>query len=110
VDPELKDDWLEKALASRRTAAPPQAFTRSVVDRVQAGARRSGPTELVAEHGVRAGLALAAFGLCLVVDLERLAAALGAALHTPEATTAIAIVAICLAWVLTRKEPGSEAL
>jgi hypothetical protein len=56
------------------------------------------------------GLASAAFGLCLVVDVAGPAAAFAAALQTSQAAPAAGIVVICLAWVLTRKEPEGEVL
>jgi hypothetical protein len=110
VNPEPDNDRLDAALRLRRVAAPPHEFTRRVLRRVSTESRRSQPAELLAEHGVRAGLALAACGASVVVDLNGPAATLAAALQAPEAPTVIAVLAICVTYILARQEPEADAL
>ena len=110
MNPESHGDRLENALRFRRSMAPPDEFTRAVLARVSAEPRRSHSAELLTEHGVIAGLALAASGASLVMDLNRPAAALAAVLQGPEGQTVVAVLAICVAWVLTRREPEAETL
>ena len=93
---------------SRDVVAPPRAFTNSVLARVDAERYRAQPADVFIKYGVPAGQALMALGVLLVVDLNRVSAALTTALRTPEAGTVVAVLAICLSWVLTRQEPEGE--
>ena len=110
MNPESDNDWLDEALTSRPVMTPPRTFTAAVMATLVPEPPPSRATDLLAEHGVGAGLALAAFGVWVVVDLNRPAAVLAAALEAPEAITVVTVLAVCLAWVLVRKEPESEAL
>jgi hypothetical protein len=110
VNPEWQNDPLDEALRSRKAMAPPHAFTHTVLARVRAEPRHSRTAELLAEHGVRAGLALAAFGALLVVDLNRPAAALAAAISAPEGATVVTVLVLCVGWALTQKEPEAGSL
>ena len=109
MNSESQKDWLDEALKSRDVVAPPRAFTNSVLARVDAERNRAQPADLFIKYGVRAGQALMALGVLLVVDVNPGAAALTAALRTPEAGTVVAVLAISLGWVLTRQEPEGEA-
>ena len=109
MNPEAQHDWLDEALKERRSAAPPSDFTETVMQQV-ASVRPSSPLAgLVANEGLHFGLALAAFGVCLIVDVERLALALERALGSPVAVPVVAVAAY-VAWFLTKKEPEAEAL
>lgn len=109
MNSESQKDWLDAALMSRDVATPPRAFTNSVLARVDAERGRAQPVDVFIQYGVRAGQAMVALGVLLVVDLNPVAAALSAALGTPEARTVVAVLAISLGWVLTRQEPEGEA-
>ena len=110
VSPEPNNDPLDKALTLRRAAAPPYEFTSAVLAHIKANERRRFPEELVIEYGVGVGLALAAFGVSLVLDVRGAMAAATEALRSPEAASIVAVFAICFAWVQIRKEPETEAL
>jgi hypothetical protein len=105
-----QNDGLDDALSARTAISAPPGFTGAVLARVNARPRRSRPTELLAEYGVRGGLWLAALGVLAVVDANPLGEKLTAALVGPEGATAVAVLAICLVWVLTQREPEGEAL
>lgn len=107
---ELDNDPLDEALRSRRAIAPPSRFTDHVLARVRAEGRLSTVEDAIAACGVRAGIAAAAFGVWLAVDIEVAAAKLTDAVQTPDAAPVMGIVAICLAWALMRREPEGEAL
>jgi len=96
VNSESQRDWLDDALASRDVVAPPSAFTNSVLARVDEEKYREQPADVFNQYGVRAGQALVAFGVLLAVDLNRVAAALTAALQTPEAGWVVAVLASVL--------------
>lgn len=103
-------DALDEALTLRHVAAPPAHFTASVLARVHASPRRSWVEDLFIEHGVHAGVACAVFGVCLGVDFNAAEQAMAAALTSPAASVAVGVIAICVGWVLTRREPEAEAL
>lgn len=108
MESESQKDWLDDALMSRAVVAPPRAFTNSVLARVHPERYRAQPADVLIQYGVRAGQALVAFGVLQVMDPDRVSAALTTVLRTPEAGTVVAVVAICLAWVLTRQEPEGD--
>jgi len=108
VDPEAQNDWLDEALKERRPAAPPSDFTETVMQRVASVRPSSALASLLAEEGLHFGLSLAAFGVCLIVDVERLALMLERALGSPGAVPVVAVAAY-VAWFLTKKEPEVEA-
>ena len=104
------NDPLDQALRSRRAMEPPPAFTQAVMARVHFASIPDHSPTFLSEHGVRAGLTIAAVGLSLVVRPDRLTDAIDAVCRAPGAPLAVAIVAICVGWVLTREEPEAEAL
>jgi uncharacterized protein (DUF2342 family) len=110
VNREPGEDVLDEALRSRRATAPPSRFTAQVLAVVKSEPRLSLVEEFIAAYGIQAGVAAAAFGVWLAVDISPAAATLMATLQTPNAATVAGIVATCLVWVLMRQEPEGEAL
>ena len=104
------NDPLDQALRSRRAMEPPPAFTQAVMARVRFASIRDHSQTFLSEHGVRAGLTIAALGLSQIVSPDSLTDAIDAVSRAPGAPLAVAIVAICVGWVLTREEPEAEAL
>ncbi len=101
MNPDLENDWLDRALRTRTAMKPPADFTRTVLNRVAANEPR-GLAAFIAEEGVRVGLALAGAGFLSIAD----AGEMGRAIERAVATDAAAVVAVMLSltwFVLSRR-------
>jgi hypothetical protein len=110
VESEQQYDPLNRELLSRSAMLPSARFTSEVLARIATERKPSPSEEFIAAYGVRAGAGAAALGVWLGVDGFSPASILTPALAAPYAQGVVAIVVICLMWVLMRHEPEGEAL
>ena len=103
------NDTLDDTLRLRRAIAAPHRFTDLVLARLKTERQASRAETIVAAYGVQAGIAAAALGVWLAVDVNAAAAKLTDALQAPNAAPVTGIVAICLVWALIRREPEGDA-